>query len=110
MDTALDATRQAQAGQVGVLRVGVGPTLMLSTLGQVVRTYRQRHPGVRIDLRELPTSEQLTALVHGDLDVGFVRGADADPRLHVELFAREALLIALHRDHPAAGATRVPGP
>jgi DNA-binding transcriptional LysR family regulator len=108
VDTAVEATRQAQAGEVGVLRVGFGPTLMLSTLGRVVRTYRQRHPGVRIDLRELPTSEQLTALVHGDLDVGFVRGADADPRLHVELFAREALLIALHRDHPAAGATRVP--
>jgi DNA-binding transcriptional LysR family regulator len=108
VDTALDATRQAQTGQVGVLRVGFGPTLILSTLGQVVRTYRQRHPGVRIDLRELPTSEQLTALVHGDLDVGFVRGADTDPRLHVELFAKEPLLIALHRDHPAAGATRVP--
>lgn len=108
VDTAVDATRQAQAGQVGVLRVGFGPTLMLSTLGQVVRTYRQRHPGVRVDLREMPTSEQLTALVHGDLDVGFVRGADTDPRLHVELFAREALLIALHRDHPAAGAARVP--
>lgn len=108
VDAAVEATRQAQAGQVGVLRVGFGPTLMLSTLGQVVRTYRQRHPGVRIDLRELPTSAQLTALVHGDLDVGFVRGAETDPRLQVELFARERLLIALHRDHPAAGAARVP--
>jgi DNA-binding transcriptional LysR family regulator len=108
VETAVEATRQAQAGQTGVLRVGFGPTLMLSTLGQVVRTYRQRHPGVRIDLRELPTSEQLTALVHGNLDVGFVRGADTDPRLHVELFAREPLLIALHRDHPSAGAARVP--
>ena len=66
------------------------------------------HPGVRIDLRELPTGEQLTALLRGELDVGFVRGADADPRLHVELFAREPLLIALHRDHRAAGAVRVP--
>lgn len=108
VDLALDATRQAQAGQVGVLRVGFGPTLMLSTLGQVVRTYRQRHPGVRVDLRELPTSEQITALVRGDLDVGFVRGAEADPRLHVELFAREPLVIALHRDHRLARAARVP--
>lgn len=108
VDAAVEATRQAQAGEVGVLRVGFGPTLMLSTLGQVVRTFRQRHPGVRVDLRELPTSAQITALVHGDLDVGFVRGAETDPRLQVELFARERLLIALHRDHPAAGATRVP--
>ena len=108
VDTAVEATRQVHAGHAGVLRVGFGPTLMLSTLAHVVRTYRQRHPGVRIDLREMPTSEQLTALLRGDLDVGFVRGADADPRLHVELFAREPLLIALHRDHPSARATRVP--
>lgn len=108
VDTAVEATREVHAGHAGVLRVGFGPTLMLSTLAHVVRTYRQRHPGVRIDLREMPTSEQLTALLRGDLDVGFVRGADADPRLHVELFAREPLLIALHRDHPSAGAARVP--
>lgn len=108
VDAAVDAARQAHAGQMGVLRVGFGPTLMLSTLGDVVRTYRQRHPGVRVDLRELPTSEQITALVRGDLDVGFVRGAEADPRLHVELFAREPLVIALHRDHRLAKAARVP--
>ena len=108
VDTAVEATREVHAGHAGVLRVGFGPTLMLSTLAHVVRAYRQRHPGVRIDLREMPTSEQLTALLRGDLDVGFVRGADADPRLHVELFAREPLLIALHVDHPGAGAARVP--
>lgn len=108
VDTAVEATREVHAGHAGVLRVGFGPTLMLSTLAHVVRAYRQRHPGVRIDLREMPTSEQLTALLRGDLDVGFVRGADTDPRLHVELFAREPLLIALHRDHPSAGAARVP--
>ena len=108
VDTAVEATREVHAGHAGVLRVGFGPTLMLSTLAHVVRTYRLRHPGVRIDLREMPTSEQLTALLGGDLDVGFVRGADADPRLHVELFAREPLLIALHRDHPSARAVRVP--
>ncbi|MEP7118485.1 MAG: LysR substrate-binding domain-containing protein, partial [Acidobacteriota bacterium] len=107
VDAAVATTRQAHAGQVGVLRVGFGPTLMLSTLGQVVRAFRQRNPGVRIDLREQPTSEQVAALLHGDLDVGFVRGAETDPRLEVELFAREPLLIALHRDHPAAGAARV---
>jgi len=108
VDTAVEATREVHAGHAGVLRVGFGPTLMLSTLAHVVRAYRQRHPGVRIDLREMPTSEQLTALLRGELDVGFVRGADADPRLHVELFAREPLLIALHRDHPGAGEARVP--
>ena len=69
---------------------------MLSTLAHVVRVFRTRNPGVRIDLHELPTTEQIAALLAGDLDVGFVRGAEADPPLHVELFAREPLLIALN--------------
>jgi len=105
---ALVATRQAEAGEVGVLRVGFGPTLMLSTLAQVVRAYRSRYPDVRMDLRELATSEQVEALLRGDLDVGFVRGAETDPRLHAELFAKEPLLIAVNRDHPCAGSARVP--
>ena len=58
-------------------------------------------PGVRMDLRELATAEQVDALLRGDLDVGFVRGAETDPRLHAELFAKEPLLIAVHRDHAA---------
>ena len=101
VDTAIDAARRPSAGEVGVLRLGFGPTLMFSTLAQVVRTYRQRYPDVRMDLRELATGEQMDALLRGDLDLGFVRGAETDPRLHVELFAREPLLIALNRDHPA---------
>jgi DNA-binding transcriptional LysR family regulator len=108
LDTAIDATRRAAAGDVGVLRVGFGPTLMLSTLADVVTAFRQQHPGVRLDLRELPTSEQITALVGGDLDIGIVRGAEADARLQVERFAREPLVVALHRDHRLAAATRVP--
>jgi DNA-binding transcriptional LysR family regulator len=108
VDAAVETTRQAQAGQMGLLRVGFGPTLMLSTLAHVVRAFRQRRPGVRVDLRELPTGEQMAALVRGDLDVGFVRGAEGDARLHMELFAREPLVIALPRDHRLAAAARVP--
>lgn len=105
---AVEHARQTQAGDAGVLRVGFGPTLMLSTLAHVVRTYRQRHPAVRVDLRELTTGDQIAALITGDLDIGFVRGADTDARLHAELFMREPLVIALQRDHPHAGAARVP--
>ncbi len=108
VEAAVVATRQASAGQSGELRVGFGPTLMLSTLAQVVRAYRTRHPAVHVDLRELPTADQIAALLRGDLDIGFVRGAEADPRLHVESFAREPLVIALNRDHPLAAAGRVP--
>lgn len=108
VDAALTAARQADAGEIGELRIGFGPTLMLSTLAHVVSTYRTRHPRVHLDLRELTTTDQIAALLRGDLDVGFVRGAEADARLHVEPFAREPLLIAVNRHHALARRSRVP--
>jgi DNA-binding transcriptional LysR family regulator len=108
LERAVETTQQTHAGRIGVLRVGFGPTLMLSTVADVVTAFRRQHPGVRLDLRELPASEQLTAIVAGDLDVGVVRGAEADPRLHVEPFAREPLVVALPRHHRLAKAARVP--
>jgi DNA-binding transcriptional LysR family regulator len=107
VDTAIGTTQLAHRGETGVLRVGFSATLMLGTLAHVVRTYRLRHPGVRLDLRELATAEQVEGLLRGDLDVGFMRGIERDPRLHVESFAREPLVIALNRDHRYAAAKRV---
>lgn len=107
VETAVRTTREAGQGAAGELRVGFGPTLMLSTLAHVIRTYRLRYPRVRVDLRELTTTEQTTALLTGQLDVGFVRGAEADPRLYAELFAREPLVVAVARDHPRAGQRRL---
>lgn len=108
VDAALISARQAGSGEVGELRVAFAPTLMLSTLAHVIRRYRARYPGVRVELRELPSAEQTAALLRGDLDVAFVRDAEIDTRLHVEPIAREALLIALNRDHPLAARVRVP--
>jgi DNA-binding transcriptional LysR family regulator len=107
VETAVETAREAGQGEAGALRVGFGPTLMLSTLAHVIRTYRVRYPRVRVDLRELTTAEQTTALLTGQLDVGFVRGAEADPRLHAEPFAREPLVVAVARDHPRAGQRRL---
>jgi DNA-binding transcriptional LysR family regulator len=108
VDVAVENTRQTQAGRAGVLRLGFGTTFMLSSLAQTIRHYRQRYPAVRVDLRELSAGEQLSALLSGDLDVGFVRGAEPDSRLQAELFAREPLVIALPPDHPKARLERVP--
>lgn len=107
-EAALIATQQASEGQTGELRVGFGPTLMLSTLAQVVRAYRSRYPHVRLDLHEMPSAEQSAALLSGDLDLGIIRAATPDSRLHVETFATEPLMIALNRQHRLArGRVRI---
>lgn len=104
---ALVAARQAGSGEVGELRIGFAPTLMLSSLAHVVRRYRLRHPQVRLDLRELPSARQMTALLDGELDVGLLREPETDPRLTVEHILREPLVLALPRGHAKAGQARV---
>jgi DNA-binding transcriptional LysR family regulator len=106
-EAAMVASRRAAAGQTGELRIGFGPTLMLSTLAEAVRAYRARYPNVRLDLHELPTAEQTSALLGGDLDLGIVRAAAPDPRLRAETFAKEPLLIALDRRHRLARQRQV---
>lgn len=106
-DAALAASQEAADGQTGELRVGFGPTLMLSNLAQVVRAYRARYPKVRLDLHEMPSAEQTAALLAGDLDVGIVRAATPDSRLEVDTFATEPLMIALNRQHRLARSRRV---
>lgn len=107
-DLMLETARAMATGQGGILRVGFGPTMMLSTLAPVVRAFRSRAPGVRVDLREMVTADQVAALLRDDLDIGFVRGVDPDPRLRLEEVAREPLRMALPRDHRLAGRARVP--
>lgn len=104
----VDHVRAVASGQGGTLRVGFGPTMMLSTLAPVVRAFRTRAPGVRVDLREMVTADQVAALLRDDLDIGFVRGVEPDPRLRLEHVSREPLRIALPRDHALARRTRVP--
>ncbi len=108
VETAVLAARQAGNGEIGELRVAFAPTLMLSSFADTIQRYRSRYPGVRLDLRELPSAEQTAALLRGDIDVGVAREAGTDPRLRVEPIAREPLMIALNRDHPKAKRARVP--
>jgi DNA-binding transcriptional LysR family regulator len=107
-EAALVNARRAGDGHSGTLRVAFGPTLMLSTLGAAVQRYRDLHPAVHVELRELPSTDQMNGVIGGDIDVGFVRDAGHDTRLHVEPFAREPLLIALPRTHRLAGTARLP--
>jgi DNA-binding transcriptional LysR family regulator len=104
----VEAARAVARGQGGTLRVGFGPTMMLSTLAPVVRAFRTRAPGVKVDLREMVTADQVAALLRDDLDIGFVRGVDPDPRLECVEVAREPLRMALPRDHRLARRAQVP--
>ncbi len=106
VEGALDATLRAAEGERGRVAVAFASSVMFQTLPAWIRAFRDRYPEVELELRELPTGLQLTALQSGELDVGFVREPPPTPGVQFETVMREPLVVAVSRAHSLAD--RVP--
>lgn len=107
-DAALAATRDAAAGRSGRVRLGYVGSAMYGRLPALLRGFCRDNPNVRIELREMTTTEQLTALRSGQLDLGIVLpplGMGGD--LQTEDFDMDRLAIALPSSHRLAGAPSI---
>ncbi|HQT46074.1 MAG: hypothetical protein B7X08_00085 [Acidocella sp. 20-63-7] len=96
--------KRAGRGEIGCIEIGyVASAALGGTVSDYVRRYRATAPGVDVHLRELETPRQIEEIAAGRLDAGFIRARTHYP---VEIRAiplqRDALLIALHEDHPLA--------
>lgn len=102
VEGAVEAARRTGRGESGELRVAFAATVMFLALPTIIREFRTRFDRVHLDLREMPTGPQLTALQKGDIDIGFVREPLPDPDLEIVTVMREPLRIAVNRRHPLA--------
>ena len=107
-DEARGQVAAAAAGCGGQLRMAYTASVSFHpALPQTLLRYRQIAPNVRLLLSEMYTEPQFSALLAGQIDVGFVRGEPAhaqDARaLRLSVIDREPLLLALPAGHPLAG-------
>lgn len=77
LEQAFDQARRAGRGEVGLLRVaftelGAGQRVLADALHR----FRKMYPAVALDLRPLSSAEQIDALRHDRIDVGFCHLAD----------------------------------
>lgn len=102
--------RAAAAGELGRLRLGFVSTVGFAQLPQWVRAFRERCPGVALDLLEATGDVQLQALQRGEIDAGFMLHSPgfAPAGLQRCLIAREPLVLALSDHHRLAGAASLP--
>src|SRR3954462_2450539 len=59
------AVQALAGGQTGHVRVAFTGLAMATVLPRILRDFHQRHPGIRLELTESPTSAQLAALQAG---------------------------------------------
>ncbi len=108
----LDATTRAAAsavavaaGRTGLLRIGFTGPSMIGNLPTMLRRLRTARPDLRIDLREMPTVEQLAELRSGDLDVAFfLEGSPVPEEVETTVVVVERNMIGLPSNHELASA------
>ncbi|UKO99053.1 LysR substrate-binding domain-containing protein [Nostoc sp. UHCC 0870] len=103
LEKAVISARQASLGEIGSLIVAVNSTIANSVLPEILRTFRDRYPQVRLILREVMSSQQSQQLHNSQIDVGFdCLLSNGDTGLSSLEILQEPIVIALPENHPLA--------
>ncbi|GGN33464.1 DNA-binding transcriptional LysR family regulator [Actinoplanes campanulatus] len=98
--------QRVSSGFRGLVRMAFTSASTFGILGRLLNELEARLPEVHLELYEMVTREQIDALTGEDIDLGLAR-PPFDPELfESRLLHREALLLAVHEDHPLAGLDR----
>lgn len=109
VEEGLDLARRAGRGEEGKVTVGFAASILTTTLPEILRTYRERYPGVELRLLELSSAAQAAALADGSIDVGFVREAVGQGGgLLCEPVFREEFVAVLPPSHALAKRRQLP--
>lgn len=98
-----DAMQPFQDGDyVATLKVGFIPTALPGFLAQGMRSFRQTHPDVCVEIFEMLPQEQVDALAKKEIDVALMGHASREARrsYRVEPIREVPLALALPDNHP----------
>lgn len=107
-----EAVRKVQRtvkGQEGELRLGfIGPPTQLF-LSRLLKEFHKRHPRVTVILEERTPERVWEMVLKNRLDVGLTRPVAAGARIGLQtlLLRKEALCVAVPRQHPLASHSKV---
>ncbi len=101
---ALRRMEQLVSGTGGSLSIGYNESALNTVMPDMLCHLRHKLPDVKLELRELETSEQIKALHDGVLDIGLMRpfGFEMDG-LNSRLMHREGYRLVMEEKHPLAG-------
>ncbi|SDG96353.1 LysR family transcriptional regulator [Propionivibrio dicarboxylicus] len=106
-ERAVGLVKAADAGEVGVIRLGFVSSILPFYLPELIRRLRVRYPAIELELKDMPSPEQLLALRSNRIDIGFVRLPIDDRRVTTQTVLTESFVVALPDDHPLAQAEAI---
>jgi DNA-binding transcriptional LysR family regulator len=96
--------QQTAKGTIGLVRVGfISTAAAAHIMPPLISRFRKAHPEIELSLQNLLTSDQVTMLNDGSLDVGFFRlPITAQDQLQTIPIYKEALVLLLPESDPLA--------
>ena len=105
--SALELTRRAARGEIGLLRIGHCSPALRHIVPAAIQSIKQRFPDLGVSLREMHSSDQLLALERGEIDFGFTYGPVDESAFVVLNVYEDHLVVALPVEHELANAGSV---
>lgn len=91
-----------QHGSSGDFRVGYISPALYSAMPGLIQHFKERYPLVRVEMHELHSPKQVTKLLDGELDLGFMGRLSVVPGLAFTELKRSPYVVALPDKHPLA--------
>jgi len=96
------AARLSARGEIGTLRIAFVSSVLPKLLPTLIRNMHERYPLITLELKDMPTPDQVAALHDNKLDFGLIRLPVAGAGLEVCVVLEEPFVVALPEDHPLA--------
>ncbi|WP_263146743.1 LysR substrate-binding domain-containing protein [Pseudomonas sp. RIT-PI-AD] len=107
LDAAVRDTRSVALGEHGRLALGFTMLAAWNVLPPLLKHYTAAHPRVELALEEVLPRDLLQALLDGRVDVGLSFAGPLPEALRYQPLYREALCVALPREHPLSACEPV---
>jgi DNA-binding transcriptional LysR family regulator len=106
-EAAVTATRRAARGSAGSIRIAFVGAATYSFLPDFITRTRAAAPQIELELVQMETAEQMTAINASEVDLGFCRPLIGQHHLDSICVAREQMMLAIPKAHPLAAKRRV---
>ena len=102
LDAMLMGVRDVAANRWGQVTLACIPSTVYYFLPTVLRQYHARFPRIRVRIIDESANEVLSAVVHGEAELGLAITGSDEPTIDFEPLLTEPFVAACHRDHPLA--------
>jgi DNA-binding transcriptional LysR family regulator len=101
-EKAIKLAQRAALGEVGQLTIGFTSTATYTVLPELIRRFRVGYPQVEVEMLELSTEAQVTAINRGEIDLGLLHPPIDSRGLELYPILAEEFVAVLPKQHHLA--------